>query len=188
MSDKKEKYTFNTKLYEVCADKEEKLRPAMQCVHFKNGFAFAGNGIIAIRQTLDFQSIAEKQALEGKLLHKDSFKAIMGFEMAEANDEGINCWNENGQTAFFKYYTPKDGEMVPDWDAYFKKPRGLTSLTFVGIDPEQFAKLCKALYAPAGNIRLQFTGVSTAIMVDVVGIEDQVGSIMPVILNDTLFS
>lgn len=185
MSEKKEKQTFNTKLYECCATDE--LRPVMQCIYFNNGFAYASNGIVCIKQTMSFHSVIALENLDGRLLHRDSYKTIMGFEFAEANGSGIECWNTNGQKAFFEYFEPGPNDKIPNFEAMINPKRGLTSLSFIGFNPGEFDKLVKALYAPAGNYRLQFTGIDSPILVDVVGIDDQWGIIMPIILNNSFF-
>lgn len=185
MADKKVKQTFNTRLHECCHD--DPLKPITQCVHFSGGWAYAYNGVIAIRQSLAFQSVQEPENLDGKSLHKDSYKAAMNFEIVTATDDGIHCVNENGQSAFFDYFEFKAGEKQPDIEKIFNNRKGQKQIGFIGFNPEQFAKLAKALYAPGGNIRCQFTGVDSAILVDVIGVDDQEAVMMPVILNDTLF-
>lgn len=185
MAEKEPKQTFNTKLHEICSD--NKLQPVMQCVYFDNGFAYASNAHIAIKQSLDFQSVLAPEELDGKFLHKDNFKAVMTFEIAECCDDGIQCKSISGAAAFFEYYIPKIDEKIPEFEKMLHPKRGQTAVTFIGFNPEYFAKLTKALYAPMGNIRCKFTGVDSGILVDVVGIEDQQAIIMPYILNDSLF-
>ena len=185
MADKKEKrYTFNTKLYEVCADDE--LRPLMQCVHFVNGFAYASNGYISIKQTLELQSCINKELLDDKSMHRNSYRAIMAFEIAECTADGIYCKNTTGETAFFDYFDRK-GDPIPNFEKAMAAHRGLTSLTFIGIDPELLNKLVKAIYNPSNQLRMQFTGIDSNIIIDAVGVDDQVAHLMPKIINATLF-
>lgn len=183
-TEKPKKTTFNTKLFEVCADDE--LRPIMQCIHFIEGFAYASNGVISIKQTMELQSILNKEELEGKSLHKDSYKAIMGFEIAECQDHGIYCKNASGQTAFFDYFDTQ-GEKVPNFAALFSGHKGLTNVTFIGIDPDSFNRLSKAIYNPGNNLRIQFTGVDSHMVIDAVGVDDQMGYLMPKIISASLF-
>lgn len=186
MGDKKEKQTFNTKLFECCSN--EKLRPVFQCVHFENGYAYAADGQVAIKQTLSFQSIVNPENLDGKSIHKDSFKQIMSFEIAEAGTDGVECWNENGQHVFFEYYEFKDGEQAPDIEKSINSKNGQTSLTFIGIDPDNLTRIKRALFIPeTSTIRLQFTGVDKPILVDVPGVDEQQAILMPAIINGTLF-
>lgn len=177
-----EKNTFTTKLYEVCSTDE--LRPIFCCVHFQNGFAFATNGIAAVKQSLKYHSIQNPEALEGKSIHKDNYKAVMQFEIATCDDSGIACRNADGRVAFYEYYD-RNGTEIPDFEKVMK-PIGQKSIDFIGISPEHLYKLGKALYSIDG-IRLQFQGVAAVILVDAIGIDEQYGIIMPKILNDTLF-
>lgn len=179
-----EKFNFKTKLYEVCSN--DSLHPLMMCIHFMGGYALACNGHIAIRQSLEYHSIINPQNLEGKNLHHESFKDIMSFESATCMEDGVECKDSDGRTAFFEYYDCK-GFDIPGYDDVFKRTN-LTSLSFIGFNPEFFYKLSKALYAPDGNIRVRFQGIDKPMLVDVIGIDNQEAIIMPVILNDTLFS
>lgn len=186
MAEKKDKNTFNTRVNECCSD--DKLRPAMQCVHFVNGYAYASNGFLAIKQTLSFQSVLTPENLDGHSLHRDSYRAIMGFDIAQANTDGIECWTDDGQHVFFEYFEYKNGEKMPDIEAMIKPKRGLTQLSFIGIDSELLQKLNKALYIPnEHSMRLQFTGIDSAILVDVPGVDEQAAIVMPKIINATLF-
>jgi hypothetical protein len=178
-----EKKSFTTKLYEVCADDE--LRPVMMCVHFKGGFAYASDGHIAIKQSLDYHLIHGQECLEDKSIHKDNYKAIMGFEKATCDDSGVSCEDKDGRTAFYEYFDRK-GVEIPNFEAVLK-PTGQKSVEFIGIKPEFLARLTKALHTPTGSVRLQFQGIDKAILVDVVEIVDQEAIIMPAILNDSLF-
>lgn len=180
-----DKYTFSTKLYEACAT--DPLRPIFACIHFMNGYAYASEGHIAIRQSLEYHSIINPELLDGKSLHKDNYKAIMGFEIAEANEDGIQCKDTDGRTAFFEYF--KLEEEQPNFDSVFNQAqsKGVTSVHFIGFNPILLIKLSKALYAPDNNIRCRFTGIDTHILVDVIGVENQDAIMMPCILQDSLF-
>jgi hypothetical protein len=179
MNEKKTKNTFTTKLYECCSD--DKLRPLMQCVHFINGMAYASDGMVSIRQTLEYHTILEPDFLEGKSLHKNNYKAIMSFEEAVATDEGIECFNENGQRAFFEYYTPPEEMKVPNFEAMFDHIPGQNSLSFIGFEFEKVNRACKALFCPNKKFRMQFTGIDTYILIDVDEWEEQLALIMPVV-------
>lgn len=188
MAEKKQKSTFNTRVYECCAGTDEKLRIAFQCVHFENGYAYATNGKIAIKQTLAFQSVVDPENLDGNSLHRDDYKTIMTFEIAQATDEGIECWNETGQHVFFDYYSPEENEQLPNVENMFKNLKGLTSLSFIGIDPELLMKIKRSLYVPSDcAMRHQFTGVTDGILIDVIGVDEQQAILLPTPLEDTLF-
>lgn len=186
MAEKKQKYTFNTKLYECCAANDD-IRPMMKCVHFENGYAYASDGGVCIKQSLSFQSVQFPEELDGKSIHKDNYKSVMAFEIAECTETGIECRNSDGQVAFFEYYQPKEGEKIPDFEAVLNPKKGIISLSFIGYHSDRFSKVIKALHAPGGNIRLQFTGIDSGILIDVIGVDEQKAIVMPAILNDTIF-
>lgn len=185
MAEKNEKQTFNTKLHECCST--DKMRPVMNCIYFDCGFAYASNGHIAIKQSLEYQSVLNPEYLDGKLLHRENYASVMKFDIAECGEDGIDCKSTSGAAAFFEYYELKENEKIPDYDAVIKTKYGLTQLSFIGINPDYLLKLTKALYAPLGNIRCQFTGLDKPIKVDVIGIDDQEAILMPYVLTDSLF-
>ena len=178
-----EKETFTTKLHEVCSSDE--LRPITMCVHFKNGYAYASDGVIVIKQTLDLHSILNPECLEDKSIHKDNYKAIMQFDKAVCDDAGVACTNADGRTAFYEYYDRKN-VAIPEFDKILF-PLGEKSVGFIGIDPDRLHRLSKAMHSPTGGLKLQFQGVDRLILVTASDINDQFGAIMPVIINDTLF-
>lgn len=178
-----ESQNFTTKLYEVCSNDE--LRPILMCVHFMDGFAYASDSRMVIKQSLEYHSIINPVLLDGKSIHKDNYKAIMQFETATCDDSGVACVDNDGRTAFFEYFDRK-GIELPNFESYLK-PAGQKSIEFIGITPEFLHKLSKAMHSPSGSLRLQFQGVDKVILIDAVGIDNQFGAIMPAILNDTLF-
>jgi hypothetical protein len=177
-----DKSTFTTKLYEACSSDE--LRPIFMCVHFKNGFAYASDSHMVIKQSLEYHTISDPEFLEGKSIHKDNYKAIMGFEKAECNEDGIACSDNDGRTAFYEYFDRKNVEL-PNFDAVIK-PIGQKSIEFIGVNADLLQKLAKAMHNPSGTLRLQFQGINKAILVDVIEIENQFGVLMPMIINNTL--
>ena len=178
-----EKQTFTTSLHSVCSTDE--MRPIMMCVHFKNGFAYASDGYMLIKQSLEYHSIIGAEHLEDKSIHKDNYEAIMKFEIAECDDNGIACKDTDGRVAYFEFFDRK-GEEIPDHEKILAKS-GITQVGFIGIRPKFLSKLAKAMHCPSGAFRLQFQGIDKAIIVDTPEIPDQIGIIMPALINDTLF-
>jgi len=179
-----EKETFTTKLHEACSSDE--LRPVMMCIHFLDGFAYASDGMIVIKQSLEYHSIINSSSLNGKCLHKDNYKAIMQFEKATCDDLGVSCIAPDGRSAFFEYFDLK-GVQMPNFESVLK-PVASTPVSYIGIRPDLLNRLSKAMHSPDGILRIRFQGVDRWALVDVVGIENQCGVIMPAIINDTLFS
>jgi len=178
-----DKETFTLNVYECCSDDD--LRPIMNCVHFKGGYAYASDSSVAIKQSLEYHTIINPEHLEGKSLHRDNFKAIMGFERAECDDAGIACTDHDGRAAFFEYFDLK-GQEMPDFDKVIR-PLGGQSVDFIGISPKYVAILAKAMHAPGKIFRFKFQGKDKPVLVDVPDIPNQIGLIAPALLNDTLW-
>lgn len=171
-------------MHEACGSDE--LRPILMCVHFKDGFAYSSDANVIVKQSLEYHTIINPEFLEGKSVHKDNYKAIMQFEKAECNEEGISCSDSDGRTAFFEYFHRVCGE-IPNFDSILK-PIGQKSVEFIGINPECLHRISRAMHVPSGSLRLQFQGVDRGVLIDSPEIPNQWGLLAPTIINDTLFS
>lgn len=177
-----DKYNFTTKLHLACSTDEN--RPMYGCIHFENGFAYATNGNLIIKQSLEYHSILDPINLDGKSLHRENFANIMQFEIATANEDGVYCHNKDGRSAFFEYFDRK-GQQVPDFDIVINQfsARGVD---FIGINPKSFDIISKALYN-GDQLRIRFAGIDKSMLCDVPAYESQLAYVMPLILNGTLF-
>ena len=184
--EKKQKSTFTTKLYEIAS--ADGLRPIMQCIYFKDGFAYAADGWVSIRQSLEYHSVYNPEMLDGKLLHRNDYKSAMGFEEVVCTDEGLECINENGQKVFFYYVNPtEETGGYPSIHKVFNRLPGQTHLSFIGINPKLIERVSRALAGPSDKgLRMQFTGIDTYLVIDVIDYPDQTALIMPKILEPDL--
>lgn len=181
-----EKTNFTTKLHKCCSDDKDELRPFSKAIHFVNGHAYASDGYIMVKTSLEYQSVLNPEKLEGKAIHKDNFKEILKFEIAECCEDGISCKNIDGQVAFYEYYDMKEAK-TPNFESMIPDKSKLKDIAQIGINPKKMAALCEALYSETGTYRVRFTGNETAILIDVVGLPLQVGILMPIALSDSLF-
>lgn len=83
-------FSKSVKLFDIAG--QDGLRPAMQCVQFKDGFAYATDGHMLIKATL--QDITnfdpeELAILEGKCISADSLKRICQHDVVEVTRDGI---------------------------------------------------------------------------------------------------
>jgi hypothetical protein len=178
-----EKFNFNTKLNSACGEDEN--RPLLLCVHFENGFCYASNSHLVVKQSLELHSILEPQFLDGKCIHKDDFAIIRKFEVATANEDGIQCNSTDGRSAFFEYFDKK-GANTPDFDAVMNQFKA-KGVDFIGFNPKQMKMIMDALYCPDGYVRVNFGGIDKCMSIDVPGVEDQWAILMPVLVEPTLF-
>jgi hypothetical protein len=178
----KEKLNFKSKLHLACSDDE--LRPLMGCIHFKNEYAYASNGYVCIKQALHYHDIITPELLEGKSIHRDNFKAILSFETATANEDGIGCIDADGRVAFFEYYNLKDQEM-PDFEHVLNNGSA-KQLSFIGMKPEQVKIIGDVLFSN-GYLRVTFTGIDKPIFFDCPDYDDQKAILMPSMIEESLF-
>ena len=96
----------SVKLHEACAPYN--VRPAMQCVFFENGYAYASDEHIAVRCEISrISSFCDESMalLEGKMLHKDSYRRILEYDFARIMEDGIECSNDiDGSIVFFPFF------------------------------------------------------------------------------------
>lgn len=101
----KTKANFQTPLHLACSD--DPCRPVMQYIFFENGYAYATNGHIAVKQSLDdYCDVIEKEKLNGHAIYKTAFAQILKFPMAVATEEGVECINDDFKVLF--RYADKD--------------------------------------------------------------------------------
>ena len=179
---------FTTPLHKVCvSDKDGELRPEMLAVHFIGGFAYATNAHVLIKSSLDYHQAINSDKLDGKSIHKDNFKEILKFEIAECCEDGISCRNADGQVAFYEYMDLK-GKKIPDFEKIIPKENKFFDTYQIGMNPKLLEICTSAMYSDDGGFRLRFTGISSAIIVDCIGYPDQIGLVMPILLSESIFT
>jgi hypothetical protein len=177
--DPKMKYNFTSKLHLACADDE--MRPVMECVHFKNGYAYASDGHILIKQSLEYHAILNPKMLEGKSIHKKSFKEIMTFRIAEAKEDCVSC-SDGDREADFMYAdcgkAPNFESVIPIDEPESKKHFGANA-KFVGIAGE-------ILHGSQNGCLFTFKGKDKVILTTM-DYSDQLALIMLIVLEPALF-
>lgn len=107
---------LETALESVCSNDD--LRPAMQCVYFKDGFVYATNAYIAIKQHLSLHNFGEEESrlLDGKLLHKDHLKLMKKCDHFEITSDGIKSTKGMLQMVhqFFDGQFPDLEKVIPE--------------------------------------------------------------------------
>lgn len=181
----KEKYNFMAPLHLAC--REDDLRPVMECVHFINGYAYASDGSILCKSSIeDYCTVINKDMLNGHALHKDSYAAILKYEVADAHDDGVEAYDDGGKRAFFPYFKSEDWQ-VPNFDSVLEGFSAVATATF-GIRPELFAIADRCIVRPKGTpLRCTHQQPSKPIIVQCDSYGAQLCAIMPCLIDDTLF-
>lgn len=137
-------FNKNVQMYLACT--KDDFYSSMQCIYFKDGYAYASDRHILIKNdliacsNLDPDQIA---LLDGKLLHADHYKNILKYDTIVISEEGIEAKKDQNR-AFF-YFTESDKypnvEMVLN-DAL---NRSSVSMPQIGFDVKLIHRLSKAL-------------------------------------------
>lgn len=158
------------------------LRPAaMQCIFFNNGFAYATDAYILVRNRISEISglnEAEIEALNGKFLHADFYKDMLKYDNIVITEDGIECSRGNDRVFFYfsTFSAPIDMEKALQ-DALNKHSAPTAQVCF---DMNLMQKLNKALYE-SDQCAATFKGTGNPIVFDSIksGVSS-IGLIMPI--------
>ncbi len=178
---KVEKRTFTTHIHLACA-KANDLRPAFEYVHFINGYAYASDGYILIKSSMkEYFNIEGLDLLNGHALHAEVYKLVMGFKIADATTEGLECLTKSNQRVFIPYPNLELlGIKTPSFEIVAGKCE-LKPTNKLGIRPRYMRVIDKALvHDKFEAIRCQLQGDRGAIIVDVLLRPNQMALWMPV--------
>lgn len=170
---------FNKGLRMDLACAKDEVRPIMNCVHFKDGHAYASDGHILVKNfLLECTSIPEEQIekLDGKNLHRESYKELLKYDVIEISDEGIEA-TKNGEKSFF-YFSNVDG-VYPNSEKVLQDALNASpvAMSQVGLNTDYLIKLNKALHG-SNVCKYQFKGEGRPIILQ--GVESaSIGIIMP---------
>ena len=186
------------KLHKACAN--DVFRPAMHYICFRNGYAYATDGHIAVRASLDAicaLSEEERNKLNGYLIHKKQYEMLLKYSTIEIGEGVITCIDSesNARTTIqlVKLAESSDSkERVEGKAIYFPNVDGVINddlskepLQKVGFNYQMLARLIAAMGIQRECIGLRFTSNSKPIVV--LGVEpgiDVRGIIMPMMLDD----
>jgi len=179
-----ERTNFNKdlKMHLACA-KNDETRPVMNCIYFKDGFAYASDSHILVKNKLDECSTLEAsfiEALDGKILSANNYKDILKYDEILIAEDGIEATKGTDKAFFYfeKNLTYPNAESVIQ-SALNKQHIALSE---VGLNTKLLVKLNEAL-SGAGSCKLQFYGAGNAVVLQ--GMEQaSLGIIMPVLLSE----
>lgn len=179
------KINFLSKLNLACST--DALRPIMQTIYFKHGYAYATNGHLVIRQRIALHSIdpAEYDNLEGKYIHKDIFRDIIKHPTAKFLQEYIEVTTDAGEKIIFNYFKPAEDERFPDVDSVISN-HSLNAISEISFNPEYLKIIneCLVKDGSSGSLKYMFDAANKGILVttnDVNG-RQQVALLMPAMI------
>lgn len=186
------------KLHKACANDE--FRPAMHYICFKNGYAYATDGHIAVRARLDAicaLSEEERNKLNGYLIHKKQYEMLLKYRNIEIGEGVITCIDSesNARTTIQLVKLAESSESeeraegkaiyFPNVDAVINDDLSKEPLQKVGFSYQLLARLIAAMGITSKRIGFRFTSNRKPIVV--LGVEpgiDVRGIIMPMMMED----
>ena len=177
----------SVKMHHACSCCD--LRPAMRCILFENGYAYASDGHIAVRHEINEISNfpdEQKNILEGKLLHKDSYRKILKYNFVKITEAGFECLNSSdGSIAIFPFF--KLDVKFPNAEEVVQKSLGKESagvgLAKFAASADKISRLCKALGDGGCKYLFTHTNANDVIIVRTDDYPSSIGLLMP-IYND----
>lgn len=186
------------KLHKACANDE--FRPAMHYICFKNGYAYATDGHIAVRASLDAICALgedERSKLNGYLIHKKQYEMLLKYSTIEIGDGVITCIDSesNARTTIQLVKLAESSESAeraegkaiyfPNVDAVIDDDLSKEPLQKVGFDYQLLSRIIAAMGITSKRIGFRFTSNSKPIVV--LGVEQGIdvrGIIMPMMMED----
>jgi DNA polymerase III sliding clamp (beta) subunit (PCNA family) len=147
----------------ICS--KDDLRPALQCINIKNGFAYATDAHILIKTNLNETSNLLShviEQLEGKMIHMDLWKKINdSIQVLKIEDDCVFTLEKTGRCS---YQIQNEGSF-PDCDALLDKISKLErqDIGAIGINASMLMKISKLIGSE--SIRLDFSGSNNAICI-----------------------
>lgn len=178
---KKEKRNFKLKMHYGCGADE--LRPIMSHVYFENGYMVATDAHILVKAAIqhfsDFDK-SEVDILNGKFLHKDTFKKILSINMVNVTEDGVV---DMATKDLYKFADP--GKKYPNYEVVM--PKNFAPVKAIGINPKIATKLFKVLdVEDIYSLELNFVSENRGIFLK--GLGEHEGALecvlMPVLLNN----
>lgn len=175
---------LNTKIELICSDDD--LRPAMNCVYFKDGFLYATNALVAVKQALHLHGINEEVAkhLDGKMLHKSHLKLMKKCDCFQIVEGGIK--SKKGMIEMVHLFT--NDERYPDVESVIPRT-GFAELESITVNASLMNQLQSVMFMVLDNtykfLNVKFKGKNKVMVVTTnVPENDQVAIMMPVYGKD----
>ncbi len=174
MDENSNNFDKKVQMHLACA-KDYPSRRELECIYFKDGFAYATDTHILVRNRISEISGLnpdEIDALDGKILHATFYKDMLKYDNIMIAEDGIEC--SKGDDKVFFYFSKF--EKYPDAEKTLQNTLRMppVPLPEVGFDMKLIQQLNKALHR-SDQCRARFKGSDNPIVFD--SIAEDVSSI-----------
>ena len=167
--------------------KDDVTRPLLGCIYIKNGYAYASDSTILVKNDLreisNFDD-SDIEALDGKYIPADFYKEIIKYDDCLISDEGIEC-HKNDDKAFF-YFKEFGNSKYPNADKVLEDALNKMTVPMpqIGFDVKNMQRLYRALYG-ANKCKATFKGENQPIVFySLENSSISIGLLMPVMINE----
>ena len=125
------------------------FRPIFNYVYFKDGYAYASDSHILVKNKLkECSSFAEEEIerLNGKFISSKAYKAILAFYTVNITETGFECFMDEQQRVIYPFCEP--GVKYPNFDSVIehKVQESNEGITQISIDPYLLLRLKKSMF------------------------------------------
>ena len=175
-------------LWKACAT--DAMRPVMEYILCKDGYAYAYDSHVLVRVPLEECTTFEEDQralLDGCLIHKSMLKYIVGFDivLVEKAEDGAVCLEARTGENTVKVQLGKNGDALkyPNAEEILKGSKHRTPIQKIGFNPKFIASLTAALGTDL--LKVEFASENSAGFVrPVSAISNAVGVIMPISITE----
>lgn len=165
--------------------KNEDFSKEFECIYFNNGFAYASNRQILVRNRISEISglnDAEIEALNGKFLHADFYKDMLKYDNIMIAEDGIECTKGKGKVFF--YFSTFEKYPSAEKVLHDALNKQTTPQPQVSFDMKLMQRLNKALYE-SDSCTATFKGTGNPIVFDSMKADvSSIGLIMPLFRSE----
>src|SRR5690606_15777727 len=175
------------KLHLLCSNDD--LRPLLNFLYFKDGYVYATNAHICIRQKLFLHEFSEEEAqiIDGCLLHKSTFAEILRYNIVTITENGFECLKGDVKATFhFIKTSDNDLGQYPNVEAVLKEPiESIKNKDFmvktIGMNLNYIDLINKAMIRDINSFQFYFSTQNRAILIKSSSepIENQIALLMP---------
>lgn len=173
-------------LWKACAT--DAMRPVMEHILFKDGYAYASDSHVLVRVPLEECTTFEEDQralLDDCLIHKSMLKYIVGFDVVtvEKDENGVVCLEARAGENTITVKLGKNGDVLkyPNAEAILQSRNERTPINKIGFDPKFITSLMEALGTK--RLKFEFADEKSAVFVYPMGISSAIGVIMPIMTD-----
>lgn len=176
---------FKTQIWKACS--KDHIRPALTHAFVRNGFIYATNAHIAVKQSLyhihDLDT-EQCEAIEGKYFSEHLLKQLEKCEIVQFKKDGVHTVFGNTKAVY--QYSDCGNDQYPNVDAVLPAIDRIDQVSKIGLNPTYLKIISDVMMNNDNRFGLEFNGQNKAIVVTAFGYdrEHQMGIIMPLMFND----